>query len=224
MSYRGKTVVAVIPARGGSKGIPDKNLIKIHGRSLTRLAVDCALSVPEIDTVKCSTDSARIAAEAVGAEIVVRPPVLAGDAVGDAEVLRHADSDHDIVVMLQPTSPLRKPDDVSACIRMLVNEGRDSVWTVSPTDLHYHPMKQLVVVDGGIDSWNGRGIVHIRRQELTPTYTRNGVCYAMTRQCLEQYGTMGLNCGALILEGEHRSIDTMEDVEWLTPRLQASAP
>ena len=204
--YKGKTIVAVIPARGGSKGLPHKNLRRVGDETLVKLATICAHAVPEIDLVICSTDDWDIACQAAPSEIVFRPESLSGDNVGDAEVLRHADNVHDVIVMLQPTCPTRKPSEVIECIRTLIDEEYDSIWTVTLTDLHYHPDKQLYIKDGMLV-----GKSEIRRQDLEQTYTRNGACYAMTRECLEKYGTMGPNCGAIITE-PHVSIDTMEDL------------
>jgi CMP-N,N'-diacetyllegionaminic acid synthase len=222
--YNGKSVVAIIPARGGSKGIPWKNLCKINGKTLVARAIECAKAVPIIDTVICSTDRERIGVEAyaAGARLIKRPKVLAEDDVGDAEVLRHADNAHDIIVMLQPTCPQRKPEHVTECITKLVDEELDSVWTVSPVPLKYHKDKQLHVgmsifcgdesrVLGGVTNIR-RSISDIRRQDLTQTYFRNGACYAMTRECLREHGTMGVKWGLLVLDGEFISIDTPEDL------------
>jgi CMP-N,N'-diacetyllegionaminic acid synthase len=201
--YNGKSVAAIIPARGGSKGIPWKNLCKIDGKTLVARAIECAKAVPIIDTVICSTDRERIGVEAyaAGAKIIKRPRALAEDDTGDAEVLRHADNAHDIIVMLQPTCPQRKPEHVTECITKLVDEELDSVWTVSPVPLKYHRDKQLP-----------GGRTEVRRQDLTQTYFRNGACYAMTRECLRDYGTMGVKWGLLVLDGEFISIDTPEDL------------
>ncbi len=215
MSYKGKRILAVIPARGGSKGISKKNLCQIAGKTLVRHAIECAQAVPMIDRIACSTDSPEIRLEALvsGATVIERPPELAVDSAGDAPVLLHAWHDEDVIVMLQPTSPIRRPEEVEAAITLLVDGDYQSVWTVSPTPLHYHPDKQLTM-----DDWGLFGQAAIRRQDLKQTYTRNGVAYAMTSYCLREYGTMGRKCGALILDGERVSIDEPRDLEraeWL---------
>ena len=213
--YKGKTVCAIVPARGGSKSIPWKNLCKIGGKTLVARAIECAKAVPLIDKVICSTDRERIAAEAVRAggwetKIVKRPSRLSGDDIGDADVLRHADTEHDVVVMLQPTSPLRTPEIVTECITKLIDEDLDSVWTVTETDLHYHPLKQLILINNELRLFDYRGGTITARQQLQPTYTRNGVCYAMTRDCLHHWGTMGIRSGAVVCPGI--SIDSLEDL------------
>jgi CMP-N,N'-diacetyllegionaminic acid synthase len=221
----GAKVLAVVPARGGSKGIPRKNLRTIRGRSLVALAGDVASAVPEIDRRVISTDDAEIARAAQDAGLdspFMRPPGISGDRIGDWDVLAHAlqateqfdATRYDIVVMLQPTSPLRRAQDVSAVIRMLAEGSYDSVWSVSPTDLKAHPLKQLVVREGRMDYWDERGAQIIARQQLEPVYHRNGVAYAITRACLlEQKTIKGARTGAYVVAGEHVSIDTEQDIE-----------
>ncbi len=221
----GRSVLAVVPARGGSKGIPLKNLREVGGRPLVARVGDVVRAVPEIDRVVVSTDHEGIAAVAEAAGISAafrRPEAISGDRIGDFDVLIHAleamealdKRRYDVVVTLQPTSPLRTPEQVSAAIRMLVEENWDSVWTVSPTDFKAHPLKQLTVTGGALGYYDGKGAAIVARQELAPVYHRNGVAYVMTRACLvEQRSIKGKRAGALIIEGEHVSIDTEADLE-----------
>jgi CMP-N-acetylneuraminic acid synthetase len=218
-------VLAVVPARGGSKGIPLKNLREVAGRSLVARVGDVIAEVPEIDRAVVSTEHEGIAAAAEAAGIAApfrRPIALSGDQIGDIDVLTHAleateaadGVRYDIVVMLQPTSPLRTAADVSATIRMLVDGRWDSVWTVSPTDTKAHPLKQLAVsAAGGLDYYDPRGAEIVARQQLKPVYHRNGIAYAITRDCLlAQASIKGKRAGALVIEGEHVSIDTEWDL------------
>lgn len=217
-------VLAVVPARGGSKGIPLKNLRTVQGKSLVERAGDVAGRVPEIDRRVVSTDHPEIASAAQRAGLdapFLRPEALSGDRISDWDVLSHALMEvealdgvrYDIVVMLQPTSPLRLVEDISSTIRMLVDGGYDAVWTVSPTDSKSHPLKQLIVQDGRMDYWDPRGGEIIARQQLTPVYHRNGVAYAITRDCLLQQGSIkGGRCGAHIIEEVQISIDTEQDL------------
>ncbi|PPR63508.1 MAG: N-acylneuraminate cytidylyltransferase [Alphaproteobacteria bacterium MarineAlpha4_Bin2] len=223
----GRRVLAVVPARGGSKGLPLKNLQKLHGVPLVGLAGDCASYVPEIDRSVVSTDHKEIAevARAHGLDVpFIRPEEISGDRVGDLDVLTHAlhatEADdgetYNIIAMLQPTAPQREPKDVSAAIRMLVEGGWDSVWTISPIDLKNHPLKMLSydAVSGGFDYNNQDGSKIIARQELNQLYLRNGVAYAIDRACLlEQRSIKGRNSGALVLEENFISIDTQWDLD-----------
>lgn len=234
-----KRVLAVVPARGGSQGIRLKNLRPVGGRPLVALAGDIACAVPEIDRRVVSTDHpdiARVAKEA-GLDVpFFRPEAISGDRIGDYDVLLHAleatenvdGVQYDIVVMLQPTSPLRSAENVSRTIRMLVDGGWDSVWTVSATDSKTHPLKQLTLgVDGTLGYYDPRGAQIIARQQLTPVYHRNGVAYAITRECLTRQRTIkGAKSGALVIEGGNISIDTEDDiamVEWVMQRRPAGS-
>jgi CMP-N-acetylneuraminic acid synthetase len=223
----GRRVLAVVPARGGSKGIPLKNLRTVKGRSLIARVAEVIRDVPEIDRAVISTDHAGIAAaaEEVGLSVpFLRPEALARDFVGDVDVLKHAlltteDIDnkrYDVVVMLQPTSPLRMAGEVSATIHKLVDEGWDSVWTLSLTDSKAHPLKQLTIKDGELDYYHPEGANVIARQQMQPVYHRNGAAYALTRSCLlEQNALKGKRAGALVTAGEHVSIDTELDIEFV---------
>jgi CMP-N,N'-diacetyllegionaminic acid synthase len=221
----GKSVLAVVPARGGSKGLPGKNLRRVGGKSLVAWAGEIAAEVSMIDRRVVSTDSEEIAQEARAADLDVpfmRPLHLSGCQVADWPVLTHALAAteqidrkvYDIVVMLQPTSPLRTAADVFRTIRMLEDGQWDAVWTVSQTDSKAHPLKQLTVQDGALDYWEQRGSQIVARQQLEPVYHRNGVAYAITRNCLVAQGTLkGIRTGAYIVQGEHVSIDTEWDLE-----------
>jgi CMP-N,N'-diacetyllegionaminic acid synthase len=219
-----RRVLAVVPARGGSKGVPLKNLREVGGRSLVARVGDVVRQVPEIDRVVVSTEHEGIAKAAEQAGIAApfrRPDPLCGDRVGDTDVLTHAleateaidGIRYDIIVMLQPTSPLRTPGDVSETIRQLVDGAWDSVWTVSETDSKAHPLKQLMVTGHTLKYYDPAGAKIVARQQLTPVYHRNGIAYAMTRACLlEQKSIKGRRTGALIIPGEHVSIDTEWDL------------
>lgn len=221
----GRRILAVVPARGGSKGIPLKNLRTIGGRSLVALAADVAAASALIDRRVVSTDHDGIAEAAEAAGLAApfrRPEDLSGDRIGDWDVLTHALQTmeaidavrYDIVVMLQPTSPLRTVEQVDATIRKLVDGDYDAVWTVSETDLKAHPLKQLVIRDGRMDYFDPRGATIIARQQLEPVYHRNGVAYAITRECLLDQGSIkGARTGAVVLDGLNVSIDTLEDIE-----------
>ncbi|MCR9137520.1 MAG: acylneuraminate cytidylyltransferase family protein [Alphaproteobacteria bacterium] len=216
------SVLAVVPARGGSKGVPLKNLRPVRNVPIVELAGRVAGQVDCIDRAIVSTDHEEIARAAVAgglSDAIRRPEELSGDVISDVQVLTHAllameeldARQYDIVVMLQPTSPLRRPQHVVDTIEMLVSGQYDAVWTVSETDSKSHPFKQLTVEDGKLDLFDERGAQIIARQQLQPVYHRNGLAYAMTRECLlDQKTIAGEKTGALICEGFFVSIDT----EW----------
>ncbi len=219
-------VLAIVPARGGSKGIRLKNLRVVAGQSLLARTLALASSLPEISQVCVSTDHPDIKAAALGFDgvtVVDRPEELSGDRVADSPVLKHAleateallDMRFDIVLMLQVTSPLRDTRDIRECLEALANDGGEAAWTVSPTELHFHPLKQLVVDDAGhMDLYDSRGLEIVARQQLMPVFHRNGSCYAVRRDFLMSSDTLFSpgKSKAIISEGVRVNIDTEEDL------------
>ena len=218
-------ILAVIPARGGSKGIPLKNLRKVGGVPMVKLASQVASSVEFIDRIVVSTDNEEIAQAAIegGADAPFRrPEILSGDRISDTQVLAHALQEverqdkkiYDIVVMLQPTSPLRTKQHIVDSVEMLINNNYDSVWTVSETDSKSHPLKQLTIKNKALDYYDNKGKDIIARQQLEMVYHRNGIAYVLKRDVILNSKTIkGSNCGALICQGDFISIDTEKDLE-----------
>jgi len=225
MSYKGYNILAVIPARGGSKGIPRKNLCKVDGISLVARAVKIAKSLTWIDKVVLSTDDREIAEEGrkYGAEVpFLRPSELAGDISKSVDVWRHAlievekyyNTSFEISILLEPTSPFREPRHMEEVVEKLVEGGYDSVLTVSETDSKGHPLKQMVIKDNRVGYYDDAGKDIIARQQLTPVYHRNGVAYAIMRKCLvEQKTIIGANASAVIIDEPLVNIDTEQDLE-----------
>ena len=220
-----RRVLAVVPARGGSTGVKLKNLRTVGGVPLVVLAARIALASPSIDRAILSSDHAEIAAAGRSAGLAVpftRPDHLSGPRVADLDVLVHAltemerqdERQYDIVVMLQPTSPGRRVEHVQATIEKLVDGGYDAVWTVSETDSKAHPLKQLTIdQEGRLDYYDQAGARIIARQQLTPVYHRNGIAYAITRQCLlDQKSIKGGSTGAVVIDEPLVNIDTEFDL------------
>ena len=219
-------VLAIVPARGGSKGIPLKNLKTVAGKSLLARTLELAQNIPEITDICVSTDHPKIKEAALsfnGVAVIDRPKELSGDRVADSPVIQHATAEmeeisgipFDVIVMLQVTSPLRTIDDVTESIAKLVLTGCDAVWTVSPTELHFHPLKQLVLDENSaMRLFDDRGLQIVARQQLTPVFHRNGSCYALRRDFL--MNADGLfsprSSQAVISEGERVNIDTEQDL------------
>jgi CMP-N-acetylneuraminic acid synthetase len=223
--FNGKSVIAIVPARGGSKGIPLKNLQMVGGLSLVAHAGRVIQESNYFDRAVVSTDHDKIKEEAIRHGLdapFTRPPRLSGDRVGDVPVLQHAlveteqadGREYDVVVMLQPTSPLRTPEQVSRTVETLIVGHHDSVWTVSPTDLKYHPLKQLRLKgDQSLEYYADSGHQVIARQQLEQLYHRNGIAYALTRECLMVQGTLlGTRASAVVIDEPTVSIDTEQDI------------
>lgn len=222
--FDGHSVLVVVPARGGSKGIPLKNIRPLAGKPLIAWTAAVVKQMDFVDRAVVSTDHpeiARIAVENGLAAPFIRPESLSGDRIGDWDVLHHALLEmeyqdgrrYDVVVMLQPTSPLRTPEHVRKTVAKLIAGGRDAVWTVSPTDLKSHPLKQLVLRGDRLEYYDPAGAGIIARQQLEPVYHRNGVAYAISRQCLtDQRSIIGTNASAVVISEPLANIDTPEDM------------
>ena len=185
-------VLGLITARGGSKGVPGKNLKLLDGRPLLAYSVEAATDTP-LDRLIISTDDPKIAdvARSLGCEVpFMRPAALAQDDTPHLPVVEHAVRwvvEHeryqpDAVVILQPTSPLRTSADIAAALRMLELSGADSVVSVNEVSAHAHPMRMLRVDDAGfaqlfVTGEPVRRRVN-RRQDLPKAWVMNGAIYA----------------------------------------------
>jgi len=217
--------------------VPLKNLKTVHGVSLVALTARLIEALHWVDRAVVSTDHEQIASEAEASGLGApfrRPAALSGDRIGDRDVLAHALQEmerqdrrrYDVVVMLQPTCPLRRPEHVTATVEKLVREELDAVWTVTPSDLKFHPLKQLKVRDDGrLIYYEPAGAEIIARQQLEPVYHRNGAAYAIARQCLlEQKVLLGQRSGAIVITEDLISIDTLEDFVAVERQLVKAPP
>jgi CMP-N,N'-diacetyllegionaminic acid synthase len=186
------TVLGIITARGGSKGIPGKNLRHLAGRPLLHYTIEAARASGALDRLVLSTDDESIAdaARAAGCEVpFLRPAELARDETPHLPVIQHTVrwlEEHegyrpDAVMTLQPTSPLRRPEDIAGAIALLGRTGADSVLSVNEVPAHVHPMRTLRLDD------DDRAVLFVtgepvrrrinRRQDLPPAWTMNGAVY-----------------------------------------------
>lgn len=222
-----KNILAVVPARGGSKGIHKKNLRLLRGLPLVAHVGIALQELQFIDKAVVSTDDLEICEAALSAGLeapFLRPESLSGDKIGDAPVLEHAlhecerldKKKYDIIVMLQPTSPLRTPSDVKQVIERLILGNYDSVFTVSESDTKFHPYKQLVVGENGsVKFYDKRGESIVARQELSTLFHRNGAAYAITRRLLlQEKKVIGSNSAVVVSEGPRVNIDTEFDFKF----------
>jgi CMP-N,N'-diacetyllegionaminic acid synthase len=185
------SVLGLVPARGGSKGIPGKNARTFLGTPLVARAVDVAFASGVLDRVIVSTDDEAIAAiaRAAGADVpFIRPAELARHETSTAAVVQHAlvhacgeGDEPDVVVVLEPTSPGRTPEHVREALALLRESGADSVASVSEVPHHFVPSKQLAIAgDGALTGADGTPIAALvhRRQDLPVSYAFDGVVYA----------------------------------------------
>jgi len=222
-------VLVLVPARGGSKGIPRKNMQLLAGKPLVAHAVEVGLAVARVTRVLCSTDDEEIAdaARTAGAEVpFLRPTELAQDRSEDWPVFVHALEwlerqegwRPDIVVNLRPTSPLRQPRHVDDAIQLLLETGADSVKAICLARQHPHKM-WLRDDNGCIEPYLKtpfrlqRG-PDVPRAELDDVYWQNGVVDVTRREViLEQRRVIGARVAGLVTElAESIDIDTPLDL------------
>lgn len=218
-----RRVTAVIPARGGSKGIPRKNLSVVNGTTLLARTIVFAQQSGLFDHVHVSTDDTDIAAEAerFGAKPnFLRSEESSHDRASSTDVLIEVDrrltdqgQTTDVYVLLEPTSPMRETHHVRDSLD-LIHRGFDAAVTVSPVDVKFHPDKQFRVESGGDAAFfTERGPTIVARQQLETTYIRNGFCYAVTSEVLRSHRSIfGTRLGAVVCDVPYVNIDSPEDL------------
>jgi CMP-N,N'-diacetyllegionaminic acid synthase len=225
MSYRKKRILAVIPARVGSKEIPRKNLCKVGSESLVSHAGRLAVLTSWIDLAVISTDDKEIESEGISSGLISigrRPPRLSDDTASSIDVWRHAWTEaeklqgetFDISLLLEPTSPCRKIEDIRRVIVALVDHKKATAVTVSPSPAHYAPEKALTLSgSGGLNHYLGLSGSVIRRQDVPQYYHRNGICYGIRKnQLFEEDDIFGEDCEAIIIHRPVINIDSRQDL------------
>ena len=225
-------VLGLVPARGGSKGVPGKNVRPLAGHTLLEYAARAAGESGVLDRVILSTDSEQIAeaGRRAGLEVpFMRPPALASDETPMVPVIQHAIAEvanrgwlPDVIVLLQPTSPLRRPDHIRRAVDALRQTKADSVVTVNELPLDQSPDYLMRIDQGKLLPFLPDGAPLTRRQDARPAYRREGTVYAFWRLTLERFGNIyGENCHPLILDAsESLSIDSRRDWDEASRRLQ----
>ena len=215
-------VLGIIPARGGSKGIPHKNITLLAGKPLIAWTIQAAQSSLLLNRVIVSTDDNEIAlvAKQCGAEVpFLRPAELAEDDTPGMAPILHAvewleENEKyvpDLVMCLQPTSPLRSAEDIDAAIELAEHKNADAVVSVMPVD-HHPDWMRCVDADGRLIDFSTNDDHATRRQDLPPVYALNGALYLGTRKVLvEQESWYTDKTFAYIMPPE-RSLDI--DTPW----------
>jgi CMP-N-acetylneuraminic acid synthetase len=216
-------VLGLVPARAGSKGVPGKNTRLLAGRPLLEYTARAAGESGVLHRVVLSTDSEEIAecGRRVGLDVpFIRPAALARDETPMLPVVEHALDElrrqgwePEMVVLLQPTSPLRKPAHIRATVGQLQQTGADSVVTVVAVPQHLSPDYVMRVEDGRLRPFLPEGVRVTRRQDVRPAYVRDGTVYAFWTTTLRRFGSIyGDDCRPLVLGAdESLSIDSAAD-------------
>jgi len=215
-------VVAIIPARGGSKGLPGKNIAPLGGRPLIAWAIEALLESRVADRVVVSTDDAAIAAaaRAAGAEIpFIRPAALAGDRTPTYPVLRHAvevlereGRRIDWLLAAQATSPFVRPATYAEAVRRAISGGLPLLVSVMPVREHPYWMRVIAGdrIHPFVPTWSS-----LRRQDLPPVYVLNGAISVYRRDALDGEAPPETLPGVLAMDRkEGVDIDDREDLDW----------
>ena len=216
-------MLGLVPARGGSKGVPGKNTRLLAGRPLLEYTARAARDSGVLHRVVLSTDSEEIAecGRRVGLEVpFMRPATLAQDDTPMLPVIEHAMEElrrggwePSTVVLLQPTAPLRTPAHIRAAVEQLHRTGADSVVSVVAVPQHLSPDYVMRLEDGRLLPFLPDGARVTRRQDARPAYVRDGTVYAFRTMTLRRFGSIyGEDCRPLLLDaGESLSIDSAAD-------------
>jgi CMP-N,N'-diacetyllegionaminic acid synthase len=219
-----KTVIAVVPARGGSKGLPGKNIREICGKPLIAWTIEKALKSLYVDVLLVTTDREDIAAisRSYGAKVpFIRPAELATDHASTCNVIRHAlayyrDFEHrefDYTVLLEPTSPLREDGDVDRMLQKLEALSAEMDAIVSVGEVTGHPSIMKRFADGRIVPFIEGLVSEGRRQDNPPAYFPFGVAYiAKTAVLLQENTFYTRRCGGFAIKRyQNYEIDDIYD-------------
>lgn len=213
-------ILGIIPARGGSKGVPRKNIREAAGRPLIAYTVEAARASKLITRCVVSTDDQETAdiCAALGCEVMNRPGELAQDDTPTIAVIKHVfdvlesqGEVFDIGLILQPTSPLRAGPDIDSALQALCQSDADSIVSVYRVSDH-HPARMYRMESGLLVSLD-ESFATARRQELPPVYHRNGAIYAFRRRLLDDNTLLGRRILPYIMEEERSlNVDTEYDL------------
>lgn len=218
-------VLGIVPARGGSKGIPGKNVRPLGGKPLLVHTAEAALAARLLSRVVLTTDDERIAevGRACGLEVpFLRPAELAMDDTPTLPVLQHVVAELEktgdrfgAVCLLQPTSPFRRAGDIDGCIELLESAGLDTVVSVLPVPPEHNPHWVYFRDDDGLLRLaTGEDQPIPRRQELPPAFHRDGSVYVTRRNVLMEGNSLyGKRLGGFLADSRSVNLDTPADWE-----------
>jgi CMP-N,N'-diacetyllegionaminic acid synthase len=219
-------ILAVVPARGGSKGIPRKNIRPLLGKPLIAWTIDATQRANQLDRTIISTEDQEIAdvARAEGAEVpFMRPPTLAKDDTPTLPVIQHAlhwleeneGYRPDAVMILQPTSPLRQSHHIDEAIQVLKEDPQaDSLVSCINVPHHFHPRKVMRRASTGYLHPYRKEEAIVRRQDLEPLVARNGAAIYLARREVLDHGIFGSRLlPFMMVEGDSVDIDEVSDFE-----------
>jgi len=217
--------LCIIPARSGSKGVKNKNIKKINGKTLIEHAYDLAMKSNIFEKIVLSTDSKKylnLLRKKIDTPFL-RPKKISQDKTTDIEVLfyelrtyeKYYKKKFDYVCLLQPTSPLRTINHLKKSFRKIKNLKADALWTVSKVDSKYHPIKQVYPKKNFLKYYDKKGKFYKSRLDLNKTFIRNGVAYFFSRKAIIQDMTIMPNKTCFFeITDKVANIDDLKDLSF----------
>lgn len=216
-----KKYLAIIPARGGSKRLPRKNILDLAGKPLIVWTIEAALQSQYIDTVLVTSDDDEILAIAdqSGARIIKRPSYLASDTATSFDAIKHAIENtkwHDCVILLQPTSPLRTSQHIDEAIQLLESKSANAI--ISVTEMEHSPdWANTLPEDGSMIGFLKEETLNKRSQDLEKQYRLNGAIYICQTSELLREKSFFIKDKIFAYKMDSRSsvdVDTAGDFNW----------
>ena len=217
--YKDKSFLAIIPARGGSKRLPRKNVLDLNGKPLIVWTIEAGLNSKYIDKIIVSSDDDEILdiSKNFGAETIKRPDELASDTATTFDAIKHTIDNlekYDYIVLLQPTSPLRDEKHIDEAIELLVEKNADAV--VSVCEMDHSPLwSNTLPQDGNMNNFLRDEVLNKRSQDLEKYYRINGAIYiCKTHKLLEEKSFMLKNDIFAYVMDRKSSIDIDEEIDF----------
>jgi len=215
-------VLAIVPARYGSKGFPQKNIKSINGKTLIEHAINVGLDCKIVDDVYISSDSQKyldLAISAGARSSGIRPKWLSDDKSNTIDVvidlLNKIEKQYDFMVLLQPTSPVRRPEDIEKMIKLLLDSNADSCVSICHFD-EPHPFKLKVISeDGLLIPFMDKTTSEIPRQSLPKVYALNGAIYITRVETILKNKTFFPSRTIPYIMNNNINIDSEEDFAYL---------
>lgn len=218
--YKDKKILAIIPARGGSKRLPNKNILDLAGKPLVSWTIEAGINSKYIDSIVVSSDEQKILTIAVENDVIPikRPDELASDTSSTFDAVKHAiesmDKNYEYIVLLQPTSPLRNAKQIDEAIELLESKNADAI--VSVCEMDHSPLwSNILPQDNNMSDFLRPEVKNKRSQDLPIYYRLNGAIYICKTQILLEEESFFLknNIFAYLMDRES-SIDIDELVDF----------
>ena len=219
-------IVAIIPARGGSKGIPRKNIKQLFGKPLIVWTIEHAKKSRYIGRITVSTEDKEIAeiSKKYGAEVIERPEELAKDETPTIDVIFHVlqvvkaeNFEPGAVVLLQPTSPLRNAQDIDNAVELFLKNDCESV--VSVCEVEHSLYWSFEIENRYLKPIFGGKYLNMRRQDLPKVYTPNGAIYVSTPEILRKYKSFYCSKTIPYIMPPERSVDIDNEIDFMLAEL-----